>query len=101
VREASLVIAVLVASSVAAYLIGTRRRGVRMRDVPAAVGFTLESLGLGVIFFAVNVGVGMAVGIASRALGVAFIPLYLIGDWTLPVLSLLQGLTFRRWLASR
>jgi hypothetical protein len=101
VRESIVVIAVCVLSSAAACLLGARRRGARMSHVPAALAFTLEAIGLGVIFFTVNVGMGVAAGIASRALDLGFFPLYLVGDWILPVLSLLQGVTFRRWLASR
>ena len=99
-RETVVILGLVLLSSAGACLLGMRRRRLRMSHAAAALAFTLESLGLGAIFFSVNIGIDVAVGIASRALGLAFFPLYLFGDWTLLVVSLVQGLTFRRWLAA-
>jgi len=100
-RETAVILGLVLLSSAAACLLGTRRRRLHVSHVPSALAFTLEALGLGAVFFAVNVGLGVAVGITTRAVGVAFLPLYLFGDWTLLVVSLVQGLAFRRLLAGR
>lgn len=100
-RETAIVLGLVLLTSAGACLLGMRGRRLRLSQAPAALAFTLESLGLGAIFFVVNVGIGVAVGVTSRALGVAFFPLYLFGDWTLLIVSFVQGLTFRRWLGAR
>jgi hypothetical protein len=101
VRDTAVILALVLLSSAGACLLGMLRRRLRLGQLPGALAFTLEALGLGAIFVVVNVGVGVVAGVASRALGLGFFPLYVFGDWTLPALSLLQGLLFRRWLATR
>jgi len=101
VRVGFTVQAAPVSEAAGAYLLTMRRRRLRLGHLPTALAFTVEAVGLGAIFFAVNIGIGVAVGIGSRTLGLGFLPLYLLGDWTLLGISLAQGLIFRRWLAER
>jgi hypothetical protein len=67
------------------------------RALAAAVGRALETVGFTLLFFLANLAAGALVTVAVRALGVAFISIYLTADITLLVLSLLQALLFQRW----
>jgi len=61
----------------------------------------LETVGLIVIFAVVNTAIGVAVILATRTLTHWFLSLYMANDPTLWVLSLLQGLAFQGWRATR
>jgi hypothetical protein len=59
----------------------------------------LDSLGLAVLFLLGNLAVGTAAILCLRALTGDFVSIYVVGDITLPILSLVQALIFRHWRA--
>ena len=69
-------------------------RGAGRRRWKTALGRMLDVLGLGVLFFAANVAVGVAAVLAVRAATGTFVSANLVDDETLAALSLLQGLLF-------
>lgn len=84
-------------TSLGGFLLGARAFGLSAGGLRAAVGKTLECVGLTIIFFLTNLLAGMAVVLLGRLLTRGFASLYLANDVTLLVLSLLQGLTFQWW----
>ena len=86
-------------TSVGAYLIG-RRRGLSWTEFRRAFGKMLESIGISLVFFLVNLGLGVGIILAIRTFTPWFVSLYLADNAVLLVLSLLQGLTFQWWRAS-
>lgn len=84
-------------TSVGAYLLGARGLRLPGRGVRRAISKMLECLGMTVVFLGVNITVGVIVILAARAMTSGFVSLYLAGDESLLVLSLIQGLTFQWW----
>jgi len=96
-----LVILTLVgATSVAAYLIGARGLGLPGRALGVATGRMLECLGLTLLFFGANLAAGVLAILAARALTGGFVSLFLVNDAILLPLSLLQALIFAWWRAA-
>lgn len=84
-------------TSLAAYRYGARRLGLSHPGLAAAGRATLEAVGLGVLFFAANLGLA-ALGVAlARAATGGFVSMYAIDDLALASVSLLQGTLFRWW----
>jgi len=96
VRGLSL-IAALGLTCLAGYLLGTRRLGLSRAGFRAAVAATLEAIGLGVLFFAVNLVVAVLPVLVSRAEPGRFVSFYGLDHVTIAAVSLLQGLVFRWW----
>ena len=93
-RLGSLVlVAVLAVTSLAAYLVGSRRLGLPR----ARLGRALDCIGLGLVFLAVNLLVGSALVLAVRLATGRFLSLYVLNDGTVLLLSLLQGLIAQWW----
>ena len=88
---------VLGLSSVAAYLLGTRRHGLSRAGLRASLAATVEAIGLGVLFFLGNLALVLIPLAASRALGIRFVSIYSIDYFTLATVSFLQGLVLRWW----
>ncbi|HLC41537.1 MAG TPA: hypothetical protein VJO34_07900 [Methylomirabilota bacterium] len=86
-------------TSVGAYLIG-KRRGLSWSEFHRAVGSMLESVGFSLVFFLINLGLGVSLILAIRALTPWFVSLYLADNAVLLILSFLQGLTFQWWRAT-
>jgi hypothetical protein len=96
-----LVILTLVGTtSVAAYLIGARGLRLPGRALGVAAGRMLECVGLTLLFFGANLGVGVLAVLAARALTGGFVSLFLVNDAILLPLSLLQALVFAWWRAA-
>ena len=87
-------------TSVVAYLWGRWRAGLPPDGLGRAAARMLEGVGTGLIFLALNVGVGGAVVLTIRLAG-GFASFYLLDDPTIPILSLLQGLVFQWWREGR
>jgi hypothetical protein len=95
--ESLMILGVVAATSLVAWaIVGRSPLGPRP-PLASAVAWALEGLGLGVAFFALNIGLGMAAVLAARALPLPFVSLYPLTDATLLAFSLLQGFTFRWW----
>ncbi len=87
-------------TSLAAYLVGARGLGLTRERLRMALGKTLACLGATLVFFGVNLGIGVLVVLADRALALGFLSMYLSNDVSLLVLSAIQGLTFAAWQES-
>ena len=90
-------VALVGVTSVLAYLTGTRRLGLSGRSLWAALARMLECIGMALVFFIANLGLGIVLILAFRTLTPRFAPLYLANDVSLLVFSLAQGLTFCWW----
>src|SRR5262245_50386452 len=91
----SIVVALPIAlTSLVAYLLGSRRLGLRAQHLRAAGCRVLEGLGVAGMFFAANLAIAIVGVFATRALTGWFVSAYLFSDVTTGVLSLVQGLTF-------
>lgn len=84
-------------SSVGAYIMGIRGLGLKVSGLRAAISRFLECVGMTVIFFFVNLIVGMVAILSARSVMRGFVSLYLLNDVTLLVISLFQSLTFQWW----
>ncbi len=82
-------------TSAGAYGLGRRWLGIEAQ-LGQGVQRTVETVGVAVAFFVVNVGVTVVGTLALRSLGF-FFSLYIATDYTLIVLSLLQGVVFQYW----
>lgn len=84
-------------TSLGMYWVGTKVWGFSAHGLRLAMGKVLESVGLTLLFLALNLAVGMLAILAGRFLTGGFVSLYLASDATLLVLAFLQGLTFQWW----
>ncbi len=85
----------VVATSAAAYALGRRQLEIRSK-FGHGIRKTLETTGIAVTFFAINVGVTVAGILVARSLGF-FVSLYIATDNTLIFLSFLQAVVFQHW----
>jgi hypothetical protein len=83
-----------------ALLFGRRRLRLTPSGLRLAWGRTLECVGLAVVFYALNVGLGIGVALLLRAAG-RYSSLYTSGDVSLVVFSVLQALVFEWWRRAR
>jgi hypothetical protein len=90
-----LLLLLVVVTSAGAY--GFGRRWLRI-EAPLGRGIqrTVETVGVAVAFFVVNVGLTVVGTLALRSLGF-FVSLYVATDYTLIVLSFLQAVVFQYW----
>jgi hypothetical protein len=91
------VVILVVLTSLGMYWFGAKIFGFSPQGLRPAFGKVLESIGLTLLFFALDLAVGMFTILAGRFLTGGFVSLYLASDATLLVLALLQGLTFQWW----
>jgi hypothetical protein len=98
-RVAALFLVLVAVTSLGAYRVGIRRLRLRTSALTLAMSRTLACLGLVLIFLGANMVLGVTMILAIRATG-RFVPLYIVDDITLVILSLLQGLVFARGLES-
>jgi hypothetical protein len=99
---AGLLILLLVALTTAGgYVVGVRTLGLRRASLPAALGKSLECIGVALMFMIANTALGFALVLALRAVGRTFVSLYLVSDPSVAILSLLQAIAFLAWLDSR
>jgi hypothetical protein len=93
-----LVFVVLVGlTSLAAWLLGARRRKLSRPGLGAAARATLETVGLGVLFLAGNLALAVLAVVLARALTGRFVSIYAIDDLALVAVSFLQAVCFRWW----
>jgi len=90
-------VGIVALTSLAAYLIATRRLGLHRHGLPEAMGQTLECLGLAAIFLVANLAAGMALVLGLRAVTGQFISFYGLSDIAVAALSLLQALVLQHW----
>lgn len=88
-------------TTAAAYVVGVRSLGLRRACLRAALGKSLECIGVALIFLVVNTALGFIVVLTLRALAPTFVSLYVVTDLSLAVLSGVQAIAFQAWLGSR
>jgi hypothetical protein len=86
-------------TSVGAYIVGVKWLRLPRYGLWLALGKTCEALGLMLVFFLLNLIVGVSVVFAGRFFMGTFVSLYHVSDVTLLALSLLQALAFLAWRA--
>jgi hypothetical protein len=86
-------------TSIGAYSLGVKRLRLSRYGLWLALGKTCETIGLALIFFLLNLIVGISVVFAGRFFMGTFVSLYYMSDVTLLVLSLFQAFTFQAWRA--
>ena len=94
-REILITIAVL--TSIGAYLVGSRWLGLSRRGLRKAASRVLETIGLAIVFLAVNLAATLALVGAVRLMTGIFVSPYVTDDVTWLGLALLQGLTMQWW----
>ena len=84
-------------TSVGVFILGVTGLRLCKSGLWRALGKACECLGLTLVFFLLNLAVGMLAVLAVRSLIGRFVSLYIVSDATLLMLSLLQALTFQAW----
>ncbi len=95
--ESMYILIVVSLTSVGAYILGITRLRFSGSKLQLALGKACECVGLTLVFFLLNLGVGMLAILAIRSFIGRFVSLYIVADIALLVLSLLQALTFQAW----
>jgi hypothetical protein len=95
--EATFIAALAGLTSIGAYYFGARTLGLSTAGLGAAIGKMLESVGMILIFLAVNLATAVTVVLAVRGLTDAFVSAYVVDDAVWLGLSLIQGLAFQWW----
>ena len=91
------ILGLVVLTSAAAAVVAVRGLAWSVGALAAGVVATLELVGAGLVFFVVNLAVGLAIVLVARALTRAHVSVYVLNDAALLALSLLQGLAFQCW----
>ncbi len=90
-----LLLLLVICTSAGAYGLGRHWLGFEA-PLSRGVQTTVETAGVAVVFFVVNVGVTVAGTLGLRSMGL-FVTLYVATDYTLAVLSCLQAVVFQYW----
>ncbi len=96
-----LILALVGLTSTGAYLFGLRVVRLSRQQLFYAVSKTLEGLGMSLIFFMMNLIVGITIILCMRSFTGVFFSVYKVADLSLLVLSCSQGLLFQRWKDSK
>ena len=84
-------------TSFGACIVGRSWLGLSWSSLGRAINVMLESVGVTLVFFAVNLAAGILIILVGRLFLREFVAIYLVNDFTLLVLSLLQGCIFQWW----
>jgi len=88
-------------TSVGAYLVGLKALSLPRQQLFYSIRKTLEGLGMSLIFFMINLVVGITIILCVRSVTGFFLSVYKVADLSLLVLSCFQGLLFQRWRDSK
>ena len=88
-------------TSVGAYLGGLKAHRFPRQQLFYSISKTLEVLGMSLIFFVINLMVGIIIILFVRNVTGFFLSVYKVADLSLLVLSCFQGLLFQRWRDSK
>ena len=94
----ALILVLVGLTSAAAYTAGARGLGRGPAGLRAALGCVIEGVGFAAVFLALNLVVGFMIVRTLTVLTGHFASFYVLEDWTLVILSALQGFAFRWWL---
>jgi hypothetical protein len=98
--EATFIAALAGLTSIGAYYFGARVLRLSSVGLAAAIGKMLESVGIVLIFLAVNLSVAVLIVLIARTLTGFFVSAYVTDDAVWLGLSLIQGLAFQWWRQS-
>jgi len=98
--EATFIAALAGLTSIGAYYVGARALGLSSAGLAAAVGTMLESIGVVLIFLAVNLMTSVLIVLAVRSSTGTFVSAYATDDVLWLGLSMIQGLAFQAWRRS-
>ena len=84
-------------TSLGTYILGVKRLGLSRYGLWPALGRAFECVGLTLVFFLLNLVIGMVAILGVRLFIGEFVSLYTASDATMLVLSLLQALIFQSW----
>jgi hypothetical protein len=87
-------------TSLGTYIVGIKRLRLSASGLWVALGEAFACVGLTVIFFLLNLAIGMLAILAARFFSGGFVSLYTASDLTMLVLSGLQALAFQAWRAN-
>ena len=94
--EDSYLYLLIATTSVAILLLGTKRLGLPLGALRDACKELSECIGASIIFFAVNLAVGISIIFLSRVLG-QFTGVYVMARPSVVLFSLGQGFLFQMW----
>lgn len=95
--EATFIAALAGLSSIGAYYFGVRVLRLSSASLGIAIGKMLESVGIVLLFLAVNLATAVLIVLAARSLTGMFVSAYVTDDAVWLGLSLIQGLAFQWW----
>jgi hypothetical protein len=95
--ESAFILIVAGLTSVGMVILGVRGLRFSRSGLWLALGKVCECAGLTLVFFLLNLAVGMLAILAWRSLIGRFMSIYIVSDGTLLILSLLQALTWQAW----
>ncbi len=95
--EATFIAALAGLTSIAAYYFGAKVLRLSSLSLGAAIGKMLESIGMVLVFLAVNLTTAVLIVLAVRGLTGMFVSAYVTDDAVWLGLSLIQGLAFQWW----
>jgi len=98
--EATFMAALAGLTSIGAYYFGARILRLSSPSLGAAIGRMLESIGMILIFLAVNLTTSVLIVLAARSLSGIFVSAYVTDDVVWLGLSMIQGLAFQWWRSS-
>jgi hypothetical protein len=95
--ESLFLLAVGAVTSIAAFGACVRLLGWSRSDLRWSAGRVFETAGLILLFYMLNVAVGLGLALLVRNTGVTFVSLYVNADLSLFAFAVLQGLVFEFW----
>ena len=98
--EQAFLLALALATSVAAYALGICALGLSPGRLRPAVLFGLQLIGMSALFFLANLAIGLVCVLAVRGATGMFVSAYRLNDVALGALSVLQGVCFECWRTS-
>ena len=98
--EATFIAALAGLTSIGAYYFGARVLRLSSPSLGAAIGKMLESIGMILIFLALNLATAVLIVLAVRSFTGLFVSAYVTDDAVWLGLSLIQGLAFQWWRAA-
>jgi hypothetical protein len=98
--HATFIAALVGLTSIGAYYVGARALGLPSAGLGAAIGKMLESVGMILIFLALNLTASVLIVLVVRGATGRFVSAYATDDAVWLGLSLVQGLAFQAWRGS-
>lgn len=95
--EAIFIAALADLTSIGAYYFGAKVLGLSGASLGAAIGKMLQSVGIVLIFLALNLTAAVLIVLAVRGFTGTFVSAYVTDDAVWLGLSLIQGLAFQWW----